>query len=117
MSRGATAAAIVTAVLIGDRAGIPDDVRDRLQAAGTYHVIAISGGNIAMFVVLAVGALRLSGLSGRPSAVAALVVLSLYGEVASAGPSVWRATVMASLHRRHARSTIRHRRGRSRRWR
>jgi competence protein ComEC len=96
--RDATAAAIVTAVLIGDRAGIADDVRERLQAAGTYHVIAISGGNIAMFVVLVVGALRVAGFSGRPSAVAALAVLAVYGQVASAGPSVWRATVMASLH-------------------
>ncbi|MGH9239785.1 MAG: ComEC/Rec2 family competence protein, partial [Vicinamibacterales bacterium] len=44
----ATAAAIVTAVLIGDRTGLPDEVTDRLQRAGTYHVIAISGGNIAV---------------------------------------------------------------------
>ena len=36
----------VTAVLIGDRTGLPDEIRTRLQAAGTYHVIAISGGNI-----------------------------------------------------------------------
>src|SRR5207248_2840968 len=41
-------AAIVTAVLIGDRTGLPDEIRLRLQAAGTYHVIAISGGNIAI---------------------------------------------------------------------
>ena len=44
----ATSAGIVTAVLIGDRTGLPDEVRVRLQAAGTYHVIAISGGNIAI---------------------------------------------------------------------
>src|SRR5690348_102099 len=44
----AVAAAIVTAVLIGDRTGLPDAVRMRLQTAGTYHVIAISGGNIAI---------------------------------------------------------------------
>jgi competence protein ComEC len=93
-----TAAAIVTAVLIGDRGGIPDDVRERLQAAGTYHVIAISGGNIAMFVALTVGVLRAARISGRPAAATALLVLALYGQVASAGPSVWRATVMASLH-------------------
>ncbi len=97
-SSDATAGAIVTAVLIGDRGGIPDDVRERLQAAGTYHVIAISGGNIAMFVALVVGALRAARLGGRPAAAVALVVLAAYGQVASAGPSVWRATVMASLH-------------------
>src|SRR5438552_3258686 len=47
-------AAIVSAVLIGDRSGLPDDVRTRLQAAGTYHVIAISGGNIAILAALIV---------------------------------------------------------------
>ena len=45
-------AAIVSAVLIGDRSGLPDEVRTRLQAAGTYHVIAISGGNIAILTAL-----------------------------------------------------------------
>jgi hypothetical protein len=35
-------AAIVAAIVIGDRAGLGDDVQRRLQEAGTYHVIAIS---------------------------------------------------------------------------
>ena len=48
----ALSAAIVTAVLIGDRTGLPADIRLRLQTAGTYHVIAISGGNIAIFAGL-----------------------------------------------------------------
>ena len=41
-------AGVVTAVLIGDRAGLEGDDRRRLQEGGTYHVIAISGGNIAI---------------------------------------------------------------------
>ena len=44
----ARSSAIVTAIVIGDRAGLDDDVERRLQEAGTYHVIAISGGNIAI---------------------------------------------------------------------
>ena len=44
----ATTAAIVTAILIGDRAGLDDRIERDLQEAGTYHVIAISGGNIAI---------------------------------------------------------------------
>src|SRR4029079_12103021 len=42
------AAGIVTAIVIGDRSGLDDEVERRLQEAGTYHVIAISGGNIAI---------------------------------------------------------------------
>ena len=97
-SRDAVSAAIVSAVLIGDRTGIPDDVRDRLRAAGTYHVIAISGGNIAILVGLIVGALMLVGIRGRPAAIVSIVMLLVYAQVVTAGPSVWRATLMALLH-------------------
>ena len=92
------AAAIVTAVLIGDRTGLPDDVTDRLQRAGTYHVIAISGGNIAVLAGLVFGLLALSGLRARARAVIAIVALVAYSEVATTGPSVWRATMMAVIY-------------------
>ena len=94
----AVAAAIVTAVLIGDRTGLPDDIRLRLQAAGTYHVIAISGGNIAILAGIVYGLLLLCGISGRPAALVTLLVLAAYAQVVSAGASVWRATLMAMLY-------------------
>ncbi|NOT26324.1 MAG: DNA internalization-related competence protein ComEC/Rec2 [Acidobacteria bacterium] len=89
------AAAIVTAVLIGDRSGLPDDIRLRLQAAGTYHVIAISGGNIAILAALILGTLYVFGLSGRFAAFVTMALLVAYAEVVTSGPSVWRATLMA----------------------
>ena len=91
-------AAVVIAVLIGDRTGLPLEVRDRLQAAGTYHVIAISGGNIAILAALTLAGLALAGIRGRVAATIAIVVLLLYSEIATAGPSVWRATLMAVLY-------------------
>ncbi|HET9191663.1 MAG TPA: DNA internalization-related competence protein ComEC/Rec2 [Vicinamibacterales bacterium] len=94
----ATAAAIVTAVLIGDRTGLPDEVTDRLQRAGTYHVIAISGGNIAVLAGLSFGLLALAGLHGRARALIVIAVLLVYAQIASAGPSVWRATMMAIVY-------------------
>ncbi|MBI4264467.1 MAG: DNA internalization-related competence protein ComEC/Rec2 [Acidobacteria bacterium] len=91
-------AAIVTAVLIGDRTGLPDEVRLRLQAAGTYHVVAISGGNIAIFAGLTLLALAVCGVSGRPAAVVTIVVLLAYAQIVKTEPSVWRATLMAVLY-------------------
>lgn len=91
-------AGVVTAVLIGDRTGLPLDVRDRLQAAGTYHVIAISGGNIAILAALTLAGLAVAGIRGRPAAAIAMAVLLVYSEIATAGPSVWRATLMALLY-------------------
>jgi competence protein ComEC len=92
------AAAVTTAVLIGDRTGLPDSVRTRLQAAGIYHVIAISGGNIAILAGLLLLALALMGVRGRAAAMATLVVLSACACVITAGPSVWRATLMAIVY-------------------
>ena len=90
--------AIATAVLIGDRGGLPDDTRDRLQAAGTYHVIAISGGNIAILAACVTGLLAAIGLRGRRASLPAMAMLTAYALVATSGPSVWRATLMALLY-------------------
>ncbi len=94
----AVSAAIVTAILIGDRTGLPDDVRVRLQAAGTYHVIAISGGNIAILAGLTLLALMAAGVTGRPAALVTIALLVAYAQLVTAGPSVWRATLMAAIY-------------------
>ena len=90
--------AIATAVLIGDRGGLPDETRDQLQAAGTYHVIAISGGNIAILAACVTGLLAAFGLRGRRASLPAMAMLTAYAFVATSGPSVWRATLMALLY-------------------
>jgi len=80
------------------KTGLPDEVRTRLQAAGTYHVIAISGGNIAILAAVILVALGITGASGRRAALATLVVLVGYAQVVTAGPSVWRATLVAVVY-------------------
>ncbi len=96
--RDAQAAAIATALLIGDRAAIDHDVERRLQEAGTYHVIAISGGNIAILAGLVLGGLSWLRVRGRLAALATIVALACYAIVASGGASVARATLMATLY-------------------
>ena len=54
-------AGVAAAIAIGDRTGLAEDDEERLQAAGTYHVIAISGGNIAILTLLLLGAGRWLG--------------------------------------------------------
>jgi competence protein ComEC len=89
---------VATAILIGDRAGLDEDAERRLQEAGTYHVIAISGGNIAIFAGLTLVLLGLGGLRGRLAAAITIGVLAAYTLVAAGGPSVARATVMAGIY-------------------
>src|SRR6202011_5956461 len=88
-------AAIVAAIVIGDRAGLDDEVQRRLQEAGTYHVIAISGGNIAILAGLLLGAFRLAGWLGRTAMLSSIAVLLVYANFVGNGASVDRATLMA----------------------
>ena len=76
----------MTAILIGDRAGLNDEVQRRLQEAGTYHVIAISGGNIAILAGLLLGAVRLGGYLGRAAMIAVVVTLVGMQPSSTAGP-------------------------------
>jgi competence protein ComEC len=91
-------AAIVAAIVIGDRVGLDEDVQRALQEAGTYHVIAISGGNIAILAGLMLGAFRFAGLLGRAAMWSAIVALAAYGDFVGGGASVDRATLMAAVY-------------------
>ena len=96
--RAPQSAAVATAILIGDRGALDPDVERRLQEAGTYHVIAISGGNIAILAGLVLWLLRWLRVRGKAAAGAAIAVLAAYAFVAGGGPSVVRATVMAAIY-------------------
>ncbi len=91
----ARSAAVVAAILIGDRTGLDDEVERRLQEAGTYHVIAISGGNIAILAGLTLALLRLLRVTTRWASFATIVFLAAYAGFVGGGSSVDRATLMA----------------------
>jgi competence protein ComEC len=91
-------AAIVTAIVIGDRAGLDEEVQQSLQRAGTYHVIAISGGNIAILAGLMLACFRWAGALGRTASLLAIAVLVAYGGLVGGGASVDRATLMAVVY-------------------
>ena len=90
--------AIVLAVLIGDRAGLSPDIEARMQRAGTYHVLAISGGNIAVLAAIVLAIVGRLGLAPRPRAVVVLGVLALYAAAVVGGASVARATLAAAVY-------------------
>src|SRR5206468_5254966 len=91
-------AAIVAAIVIGDRAGLDAAVQQRLQEAGTYHVIAISGGNIAILAGLLIGIFRFAGHLGRAAMIASIAALAAYADLVGNGASVDRATLMAVVY-------------------
>jgi competence protein ComEC len=90
--------AIVNAIVIGDRSGLDQQLVEQFQVAGIVHVIAISGGNVAMLAVVCLAGLRVVSRSPVwPLVVTAGVVIA-YGVVVGGEPSVVRAVLAASLY-------------------
>ncbi len=92
------AEAIVIAILIGDRVGLDDEVQRRLQEAGTYHVIAISGGNIAIVAGVVLWLLRVGGAGHRVGSWVTIAVIGGYAGTVGGGASVARAALMAVIY-------------------
>ncbi len=91
-------AAVATAVLIGDRTGLPEDDVRRLQEAGTYHVIAISGGNIAILTGILLAVFAGIGIRSRAGMLVTLAALCAYSRIVVSSPSVQRAIVVAVIY-------------------
>jgi competence protein ComEC len=89
--------AVLAGVVLGDDQAVPEGLRDRFRASGLYHLLAVSGQNVAL---VAVGALFLARLVGVPrmlGEVGALVGIGAYVLAVGAQPSVIRAGVVGAL--------------------
>lgn len=69
--RPGPAAGIVRAMVLGDRAGLAPETEEAFRIAGTYHVLALSGAQVALVVGLLLWPLR---RLGAPRALAVTVV-------------------------------------------
>jgi competence protein ComEC len=90
--------AVAAAIVVGDRTGLSADDERRLQEAGTYHVIAISGGNIAILTGILLTLLRALRIPRRSGAAVVIVALLFYGQVTGAAASVGRAIAAAVIY-------------------
>ena len=97
-SWSARSGGVATAILLGDRTGLDQDDERRLQEAGTYHVIAISGGNIAILTGLLLVVFRAARIPSRVAAGATIVLLLFYGRITAPAPSVDRAITAATVY-------------------
>ena len=49
---------LVLAMVLGDRSQIDEATEEAFRASGTYHVLALSGAQVALVAALVAGALR-----------------------------------------------------------
>ena len=90
-------AAVLEGVLLGEDTGLSDGLRQRFRASGLYHLLAVSGQNVAY---VAGGTLILAWLLGIPRLVGELTALAAIGAyvlAVGAQPSVVRAGVAGAL--------------------
>ncbi len=89
--------AIVAGVVLGEDEGLSTDLKDAFRASGLYHLLAVSGQNVAFIVG---GVLLLSWLAGLPrwlGQVGALAAIGGYVLAVGWQPSVVRAGVAGAL--------------------
>jgi competence protein ComEC len=89
--------AVLEGVVLGDDAALSDELRKRFRASGLYHLLAVSGQNVAL---IAAGSLALAWLAGLPrwlGELGALTGMSAYVLAVGPQPSVLRAGVAGAL--------------------
>jgi competence protein ComEC len=89
--------ALVAGIVLGEAGALPRADRDRLRASGLYHLVAVSGQNVALVILFLVVALGLAGVIGTPSRLAAVAATAVYVLATGAGPSIVRAGASGML--------------------
>jgi competence protein ComEC len=84
-------------LLIGERRQLPPTLLADFRRAGVYHVLAISGFNVALVAGSAFLLLRLARIPAPLAASVALATLVAFAAVVGGQPSVLRATIMGGL--------------------
>ena len=89
--------ALLEGLLIGERRQLPPTLLADFRRAGVYHILAISGFNVALVAGSAFLLLRLVRTPAPLAAALALATLVAFAAVVGGQPSVLRATVMGGL--------------------
>jgi len=92
-----TSGALLAGLLLGERTALPRESDEAFRRAGVYHILAVSGFNVALLAGAVFTGLALCGVPRRGTAVVAAAVLLAFAAVVGAQPSVLRATVMGLL--------------------
>lgn len=90
-------AALLQGLLLGDRGELPRETDEAFRRAGVYHVLAVSGFNVALIGSAVFALFTLARAGRRLTAVAAILVVIGFALVVGPEPSVIRAVIMAVL--------------------
>lgn len=89
-------ASLLAGILVGGRAGMPQDFRDALNTTSTSHLIAVSGYNVTVVAGVAL-LLAIRFLARRKATLLAIAVVWGYSLLTGLPPSALRAAIMATM--------------------
>jgi competence protein ComEC len=87
---------LVLAMVLGDRSEVDEATAEAFRASGTYHVLALSGAQVALVAGLLVGGLRWLRVAPWGQAAVTALVVGLYALFVGGDVPVVRAALMAS---------------------
>jgi competence protein ComEC len=90
-------AAVVEGVVLGEEGALTDELRQRFRAAGLYHLLAVSGQNVALVAGSVLVLAWVLGISRLLAELFALAAIAAYVLAVGAQPSVVRAGVAGAL--------------------
>jgi competence protein ComEC len=89
--------AVIEGVVLGEDQGLSDPLKQRFRASGLYHLLAVSGSNVALVAAGVLGVAWIAGVSRRAAELCALAGIGAYVLAVGPQPSVIRAGVVAAL--------------------
>ena len=91
-------AALIDALLIGEKAFIERPVKIDFQRSGTYHLLVVSGMSVAILAGFVLWTLRRVGLSDVSASACSLMTIFAYAALTRQGAPVWRAALMFAVY-------------------
>lgn len=88
--------AVVRAMVLGDRTGIDDETADAFRIAGTYHVLAISGAQVALLAGIVLYGLTALCVRPVPRAIVVTASVAFYALFVGGDVPVVRAAMMVT---------------------
>ncbi len=89
-------ASLLRGMVLGQDERLSEAVRTDFQRSGLAHLLAVSGQNVVLLAMLALGAGMVAGLRLRARLAVALILVLVYVPLAGGGPSIQRAGVMGA---------------------
>ena len=89
--------AVLAGIVLGEDEGLSEELRGSFKTAGLYHLLAVSGQNVAFLALATLGLAWLLGISRLPAEGAAIGAIGAYVLAVGWQPSVVRAGVAGIL--------------------